>query len=112
MAQLYDTQAGVLISRFVQFETDQEVNQIINTSLDGTVFIQSIGAAQKSLIGKVYVTRAQKSLLEAAQENGNLLRADIKHGVYHGRITALKFGNRMAGDYFEAGVTLAREAVT
>lgn len=37
-----------------------------------------------------------------------LLRAEVKHGTYHGRLTDIKF-DRNAGDTFETTITLAKE---
>ena len=111
MSMLYDVTTGTCVSRYVRFETEQEVNQIISKSLDGTVYIQTVGEPQKSHIGSVFVTREEKALLLSAHAAGDLMRIDVRHGTYYGRITALKLGERLPCDYFEATVTLAHEVV-
>ncbi|MEG0778416.1 MAG: hypothetical protein RSE64_08755 [Oscillospiraceae bacterium] len=111
MSLLFDVTASLPITKFVQFERKEEPTQIITKSLDGTVYIQSIGEPERSLVGTAYVTRAGRDALYAAQATGNLISVSVCHGTYTGRITALKIGNRMAGDYFEADVTLALEVI-
>lgn len=100
---------NIAISDFAQFETVVSPNQIVSTALDGSVHIQSVGDANVSYDGTVYVDRNGKMALETAYANGDLMEIIVKHGTYYGRITALKFGNRMAQDRFEASVTLAKE---
>jgi len=112
MSVLYDVTTGTCISRYVRFETEQEVSQIVSESLDGTVYIQAVGEPHKNYTGSVFVTRAQKNLLLAAHAAGDLMRIEVRHGTYYGRITALKFSERLPCDYFEASVTLADEVVS
>lgn len=110
MSLLHDETAGVDISEYVTMEQAPDQTQVISTSLDGSVYIQNIGEPQLYLSGAVYVDRAGKANIETAWNEGNLLRADLKHGTYYGRITKLSIGNRLAHDMFKATVTLAEEA--
>lgn len=109
MSELYDVTANRIISPYVQVEAEDDVTQIVSKSLDGTVYLQIIGSAAVSYQGTVYVDRAGKAALQAARAGGHLLRSTVGHGVYYGRLTALKFGPRQAGDTFVATVTLAKE---
>ena len=59
--------------------------------------------------GTAYVNRAGKAALETARAGCDLLRVELKHGAYRGRLTELKFSDRMAGDRFTADFTLAKE---
>lgn len=109
MTLFYDETTGTVISRFAQFEVDQDVKQVVSRSLDGTLYIQTIGSAAINYEGTVYVDRAGRLALLSAQERVDLCRVDLPRGSYYGRITGLSFGNRMVGDYFAATVTLAKE---
>ena len=109
MSMLYDVTSDTCLSKYVRFETEQEVSQIVSKSLDGTVYIQTVGEPQKNYNGSVFVTRAEKDLLLAAHAAGDLMHIEVGHGTYYGRITALKFGERLPCDYFEATVTMAKE---
>ena len=111
MSMLYDLTSGTCLSKYVRFETEQEVSQIVSKSLDGTVYIQTVGEPQKNYNGSVFVTRAEKDLLWAAHATGDLIRIDVRHGTYYGHITSLKFGECLPCDYFEATVTLAKEVI-
>lgn len=112
MALLYDETANVAISKYAQFENDDSINEIVSRAIDGTRYIQIIGSAATDYDGTVYVDRAGKALLETAYTNGNLLRVEVKRGIYRGRIIKLKFGPRQARDTFQATVTLAKEVTT
>ena len=111
MIRLYYMTATVCITTFVQFEIEEETQQIISTSLDGTVYIQNVGSPQKNYVGRVYVNRDEKTLLMSAFSHGNIVRIDVKHGTYYGRIIELSFGERLPGDYFEAKLKVANEVV-
>ena len=63
MTMLYDVTSSTCLSKYVRFETEQEVSQIVSKSLDGTVYIQIVGEPQKNYNGSVFVTRAEKDLL-------------------------------------------------
>ena len=112
MSMLYDVTSDTCLSKYVRFETEQEVSQIVSKSLDGTVYIQTVGESQKNHTGSVFVTRAEKDLLLTAHADGDLMRIDVRYGTYYGRITALKFGERLPRDYFEATITLADEVIS
>ena len=112
MSRLYDMTSTVCISTYVQFEIEEETQQIVNTSLDGTVYIQNVGSPQKNCVGSVYVTRDEKTLLMSAFSGGNLMRIEVKHGTYYGRIIELSFGERLPGDYLEAKLKVANEVVS
>ncbi len=111
MSMLYDVTTSTCVSRYVRFETEQEVSQIVSKSLDGTVYIQTVGEPQKSHTGSVFVTRVEKALLLAAHAAGDLMRINVRHGTYYGRIISLKIGERLPCDYFEATITLADEVI-
>ena len=110
MSLLYNETAGVTISEYVTMEPDTDQTQVANSSLDGSFYIQNIGEPRPYLSGDVYVDRAGKTLLLTAWASGNLLRAELKHGTYYGRIsTKPKLGNRLPHDWFKATVTIAEE---
>ena len=109
MTLFYDETTATAISRFAQFEIDQDVTQVINTSLDGTVYIQTVGDPACKYTGTVYVDRLGRLAHLDARANGDLCRVDLPRGSYYGRITALSFGGYMPGGWFAASVTLAKE---
>jgi len=110
MSLLHDETAGVDISEYVTMERSPKQTQIKATSLDGSVYIQNIGEPEIDFVGDIYVDRNGKDAIEAAYTDGDLVRAELKHGTHYGRIVDLKMGNRLPHDWFKATVTLAEEA--
>ena len=109
MALLKNMDSGAYITRFVSLSVSQEVIRTTQELLSGEVYIQRIGSPMISYEVKAYVNRTGKALLLDAEDAAALLEVTVLHGTYYGRITKLKIDDRMAGDYFEAEITLAKE---
>ena len=109
MALLKDVDSGDHITRFVSLSVAQEVIRSKQELLSGVVYIQRIGSPMVSYEVKAYVNRIGKALLLAAEDTAALLEVTVLHGTYYGRITKLKIDDRMAGDWFESEITLAKE---
>lgn len=109
MALLKNMDTGEHITRFVSLSVAQEVIRSTQELLSGEVYIQRIGEPLVSYEVKAYVNTTGKHLLLTAEDTAALLETTVLHGTYYGRITKLKFDDRMAGDYFEAEITLAKE---
>lgn len=109
MSYLKNTDTNTLITRFVSLEEKQEVLRTEQTLLSGGVYLQRIGEPTASYTVTAYVNRTGKALLLTAEDTAALLAVSVKHGVYYGRITELSFSERMAGDWFKATLTLAKE---
>lgn len=110
MSLLFNITKNTVVSDKVQFEVGCKPTQIISTALDGTTYIQNIGTAAVTYEGTVYVDRAGKAALDSAFAAGDLLRIDVKHGTYYGRIIGLKHSDRQVRDTFTSTVSLAKEA--
>ena len=109
MSYLKKADTNTLITRFVSLEEKQEVLRTEQTLLSGGVYIQRIGEPTVSYAVTAYVNRTGKALLLTAEDTAALLAVSVKHGVYYGRVTELSFSERMAGDWFKAMLTLAKE---
>ena len=109
MALLKNMDTGEHITRFVSLAVSQEVNRTIQELLSGEVYIQIVGGPLISYGVKVYVNTTGKQQLLTAEHSGALLEVTVLHGTYYGRITKLKIDDRMAGDWFEAEITLCKE---
>lgn len=110
MALLKNMDTGEHISRFVSLSVMQEVIRSTQELLSGKVYIQRIGSPIVSYEVKAYVNRTGKLQLLDAEDSAALLEVTVLHGTYYGRITELKIDDRMPGDWFEAEVTLVKEA--
>ena len=109
MSYLKNADTNTLITRFVSLEEKQEVLRTEQTLLSGGVYIQRIGEPTVSYAVTAYVNRTGKAQLLTAEDTAALLSVSVKHGVYYGRVTDLSFSERMAGDWFKATLTLAKE---
>ena len=109
MALLKNMDTGEHITRFVSLSIEQEVIRSIQELLSGEVYIQRIGSPLVSYMVKAYVNRSGKTQLLEAEDTAALLETTVLHGTYYGRIKKLKIDDRMAGDYFKAEITLAKE---
>lgn len=112
MSQLLDYTENVEITTYVSVETEQDVNVIENTALDGSYYQQIVGEPSVMYEVTAYVDRDGRTALQTAEAAGNLLKVTMARGTYYGRImkAGLKFGARLAYDYFKATIKLAKEA--
>ncbi len=112
MTLLKNLDTNTEITRYVSLDTSQKQISVIQQTLDGITHIQRIGSPAVSYAVTAYVDWAGKTLLLSAEHTAALLQADVCHGTYYGRITELKFGDRLACDWYKADITLSREGVT
>ncbi|HBL84507.1 MAG: hypothetical protein A2Y17_06425 [Clostridiales bacterium GWF2_38_85] len=112
MPLLHNIDTNINITTFVSLEVGQELIRTEQKLLSGEVYIQRIGEPTVYYNVVVYVDRAGKAQLMDAEDTIALLKVIVQHGTYYGRITELKFSERMAGDRFEATLTLVKEELT
>lgn len=112
MTQLYDVTLNREITRLVSALTDQSINLITNTALDGTTYIQVIGQPSFKHELEVYVNEAGKKKLEEAEAGCNLLRVSVSIGTLYGRIVKKSIKKMAGGRWYQAIVVLAAEEVT
>lgn len=111
MSLLKNVDTDKVITRFVSLDDKQDVNRSVNILLSGSEYIQNIGNPTVNYSVVAYVDRNGKALLREAEDKASLLRVVVNHGEYLGRIKELKFGDRLAGDWFEANLLLAKEVL-
>lgn len=109
MAQLYDVTADVEITRYINFDDKQDVNQITNKALDGTPYLTVIGDPFVTYPLTGHVDQAGKDALKSAHAGCNLLRVTVRRGTYYGRIIDQDFNKLEARGWYSANITLAAE---
>lgn len=97
---------GAIISDAATTESKSAVKRVTKTSLDGTSYLQLIGAPVVTHTVRVIVTRAMKAGLEAAEAAGDQMQAVYEGRTVEGVITKLDFNGRKDGDLFTAVLTL------
>ena len=107
---LHDMTRNVDLSSYASWLRNSTPNMITNTALDGTTYIQLAGDPKVEYEVTAYVSREQRNKLDAAAQNCSLLSCQTSKGTVYGRITEkIKYGDRLAGDYFKAELTLTEE---
>ena len=108
---LRDVSRNVDLSGFATWVRTSTPTMITNTALDGTTYVQMVGEPKVEYAVTAYVTRAQRDALDTSVQNCSLLSCETSKGIVYGRITAqIKYGERLAGDYFKADLTLSEES--
>lgn len=107
---LRDTSRNIDISGYASWLRSSTPTMITNTALDGTTYIQLVGEPLVEYKVTAYVNREQKDMLDASAQNCSLMLCRTSKGTVYGRITdKIKYGDRLAGDYFKAELTLTEE---
>ena len=107
---LRDVDRNIDISSYVTWVQNSTPTMITNTALDGTTYIQLVGDPIVEYKITAYLSRSQRNELDASAANGNLMSCVTSRGTARGRINGkISYGDRLAGDYFKADFTLAKE---
>lgn len=112
MAYLKNTESGVLITRFVNFNKTQEVNLTVKTALDGTEYLTRFGDPVYSYELELFVNDAGKELLMQAADTLAKLEVGVRIGTFTGRIKDLgSFEQQYYGWYKTTAVLSAENEV-
>ena len=107
---LRDTTRNIDLSGYASWLRTSTPTMITNTALDGTTYIQLVGDPKVEYEVTAYVSREQRNELDASAQNCSLLSCQTSKGTIYGRITEkIKYGDRLAGDYYKAELTLTEE---
>lgn len=112
MALLQICDTGTIVTRYVSVHTSQQVNRITQTALDGTTYLQIIGSERIIYRVIAYVNAAGKVELMSAESTAAIVFVQARDGNYYGRIISMELSERMAGGWYQATLTLAKEHVT
>ena len=101
---------GEKITEFCWTKTTPNVNQVVTTAMDGTVYIQVIGSPSKTIVAECVITTDAKPKLESAHARADLMSVTDEDGrVTCGHITALSFQTKVRGNKQRCTVTMAEE---
>ena len=107
---LRDVDRNIDVSIYASWEKTSVPTMITNTALDGTTYIQIVGEPVVEYKVTAYLTREQRDILDASAANASLMSCAVSKGTARGRINGkISYGDRLAGDYFKAEFTLAKE---
>lgn len=100
---------GETITEYCWAHTSDNVNQVVNTALDGSVYIQVIGRPSTTIVAECVVNVAAKPKLESAHANADLMAVADGGSTMYGRITSLSFQNKVRGNLQRCTVTMSEE---
>lgn len=107
MAELYDVTAATSLTPIVESLTPKRtVNQITNFAIDGTSYVQIVGAASIQYDVVCYAPRNTVPLIELAYSRGNTMKVVMSHGTYYGIIISFS-KSELPQQYFKMELTLA-----
>lgn len=109
MAMLKNLTGGNEVTDLVSLVENGTPRQIVTTAMDGTTYLQSVGRIQTTYQLTVYVQPKGRKALDEAWWACDLMEVQVKQGTYRGRITDISYGMRMAQDWYQAKVMLAKE---
>ncbi len=107
MASLINMDTSEEITRYVTFDTSQEVNRVIQTALDGSEYISLFGNPAVHYDLTLYVDDIGKERLMAAECTTALLKITVKKGEFSGRIIELSKFDRLMPGWYKVTATLS-----
>ncbi len=89
MAYIKNADTGDMITRYVNFNKQQELTLTVQTALDGTEFLTRFGRPVVTYAVEAHVNEAGKDMLMAAAASLALMEVKVRVGTYTGRIKEL-----------------------
>lgn len=87
MAELYNNATSTTLTNLVEScEVNQELNQVVNYSRSGKMYMQILGDPKISYSVVCYAKREEVTNIESAWALGQLIKITISHGTYYGII--------------------------
>lgn len=107
MAKLSNLDTGEDITRYVNFNKTQDVNLVVQTSLDGTEYLTRFGEPVYHYKIEAYVDNEAKEMLMAAFDRLDLLEVDVRIGTFTGRIKELGNFDLQYYGWYKVDIVLA-----
>ena len=101
---------NTVLGQVLSFTTSLEQVKVTSKALDGTVYIQTVGAPTRKAKVSVFSSREEKDLLDAAEAAGALLTVTYRDKTYFGYIeSAPQWQAVYPGKWYNAEITLLIE---
>ena len=89
MAYVKNRDSGILITRYVNFKKNQDVNLTVKTALDGTEYMTRFGQPVCTYELELFVNETGKELLMQAADTLAQIEVSVRIGTFAGRIKDL-----------------------
>ena len=100
---------GEHITEHCWAQTSSNVNQVVNTALDGSVYIQVIGSPSTTIVAECVIDTGAKAKLESAHARADLMAITGDGRTTYGHVTKLYFQDKVRGNMQRCTVTLMEE---
>ena len=101
-----------ILGQVLSFVEGLEQVKITSKALDGTVYIQTVGAPTRKATVSVFSSREEKDLLDAAEASGALIQVTYRGVVYFGYIESkLQWQTTYPGKWYTAEMILLIDEV-
>lgn len=101
---------NVVLGQVLSFVKGLEQVKITSKALDGTVYIQTVGAPTKTATVSVFSSREEKDLLDEVEATGALLQVTYRGVTYYGYIeNRLQWQTIYPGKWYNAEMKLIIE---
>ena len=101
---------NVALGQVLSFVKGLDQVKVTSKALDGTVYIQTVGAPTRNAKVSVFCSREEKDLLDAAEAAGALLQVTYRGVTYFGYIESkLQWQTVYPGKWYSADMSLIIE---
>lgn len=101
---------NTVLGQVLSFVKALEQVKIASKALDGTVYIQTVGAPTSKATVTVFSSREEKDMLDEAEASGGLISVTYKETTYLGYIESMpQWQTTYPGKWYNADITLLIE---
>ena len=101
---------NTVIGQVLSFVGGLEQVKITSKALDGTVYIQTVGASTRKATVSVFSSREEKDILDEAEASGALISVTYKRTTYLGYVESVPQWQAIyPGKWYNAEITLLIE---
>lgn len=104
-----DETFGDIISYLGTYTREQSTTKIISKSLDGAVYMQTIGLPSEEIRATIIYPPDMEQILKRADSQSSLISLTTKDEVIYGRIVSLELGHKWINGMYSAEVLLLKE---
>lgn len=100
------------VAQILRFEKSIEQNKTVNKTLDGSIYIQTVGAGINYADVTVLCTRYERDIFNSAEADGTLLYLTYRDNIYSGYIESPPTWNTVyPGEWYSADIKLLIENI-
>lgn len=107
MAKFINNDTKHLITIYVNLKQRQELTRTVQSTLDGTDYVEMYGKPRVYYDVTLYLNEEGKTRLEEAESKVSLCKIAVKKGEFTGRIVQVSKYDTLVTGWYKVNVTLA-----